>query len=188
MPWMAALVFSLKTPHSQKSQGYMFEEQEGQMFFSTNIGIFSCKFLNLNSTRLLALFWTREDLDEHHLVCIVIARNPRHHDLFWIIKSSTVLVFRPAGIKCDDTTQPSLATQPITITEAGFFNCVIECIAGGDSCVLTVGDFIRNQPVANMMSGGQTSLRLSWATTSQRVDSIMGCYEPYNLLVFNSDI
>ena len=43
MPWMAALVFSLKTPHSQKSQGYMFEEQEGQMFFSANIGIFSCK-------------------------------------------------------------------------------------------------------------------------------------------------
>ena len=43
MPWMAALVFSLKTPHSKKSQGYMFEEQEGQMIFSTNIGIFSCK-------------------------------------------------------------------------------------------------------------------------------------------------
>ena len=149
MPWMTALVSSLKTPHSQKSQGCMFEEQEGQMFFSTNIGTFSCG---------LALFWTREDLDELHLVCIVIARDPRHHDLLWIIKSSTVLIFRPAGIKCDDTTQPSLATQPNTITEAGFFNCVIECIAGGDSCVLTVGDFIRNQPVANMMSGGQTSL------------------------------
>ena len=177
MPWMAALVFSLKTPHSQKSQGYMFEEKEGQMFFSTNIGIFSC----------LALLWTRENLDEHHLVCIVIARNPRHHDLFWIIKSSTVLIFRPAGTKRDDTTQPSLATQPNTIIEAEFFNCVIECIAGGDSCVLTVGDFIRNQPVANMMSGGQMSLRLSLATTSQRVDSMMGCYQPYNFIVFNSD-
>ena len=132
--------------------------------------------------RNVALFWTREDLDEHHLVCIVIARNPRHHDLFWIIKSSNVLISRPAGIKCDDTTQPSLATQPNTITEAGFFNCVIECIAGGDSCVLTVGDFIRNQPVANMMSGGQMSLRLSLATTSQRVDSMVACYQPYNLL------
>ena len=75
--------------------------------------------------------------------------------------------------------------QPKTITEAGFFNCVIECIAGGDSCVLTVGDFIRNQPVANMISGGQMSLRLSLATTSQRVDSMMGCYQPYNLLFFN---
>ena len=31
--------------------------------------------------RSLALFWTRDDLDEHHLVCIVIARNPRHHDV-----------------------------------------------------------------------------------------------------------
>ena len=130
--------------------------------------------------RSLALFWTREDLDEYHLVCTVIARNPkkvrRHRNLFWIIKSSTVLIFSPAGIKCDDTTQPSPATQPNTITEAWFFNCVIECIAGGDSCVLTVGDFIRNQPVANMMFGGQTSLRLSLATTSKRVDSMMGCY------------
>ena len=71
-------------------------------------------------TRSLGLFWTREDLDEHHLVCIVIARNPRHYNLFWIIKSSIVLIFRPAGIKCDNTTQPSLATQPNTITEAGF--------------------------------------------------------------------
>ena len=140
--------------------------------------------------RSLALFWTRENLDEYHFVCTVIARNPRHlhHHLFWIMKSSTVLIFRPAGIKCDDIKQPSLATQPNTITEAGFFNCVIECIAGGDSCVLTVGDFIRNEPVANMMSGGQTSLRPSLATTSQRVDSMMGCYQPYNLIVFNSDI
>ena len=79
-------------------------------------------------------------------------------------------------------------SSPNTITEAGFFNCVIECIAGGDSCVLTVGDFIRNQPVANMMSGGQTSLRLSLATTSQRVDPMMGCYQLYNIIVFNSDI
>ena len=66
--------------------------------------------------------------------------------------------------------------------EAGFCNCVIECIAGGDSCILTVGDFIRNQPVANMMSNGQMSLKLSLATTSQRVDSMMDCYQPYNLL------
>ena len=43
MPWMAGLVFFLKTPDSLKSQGHMFEEQEGQMFFSTNIGILSCK-------------------------------------------------------------------------------------------------------------------------------------------------
>ena len=135
--------------------------------------------------RSIALFWTREDLDEHHLVCIVIARNSRHHDLFRIIKSFNVLIFRPAGIKCDDTTQPSLVTQLNAITEAGFCrfcNCVIECIAGGDSCVLTVGDFIRNQPVTNMMSGGQTSLRLNLATTSQRVDSMMGCYQLYNIL------
>ena len=96
---------------------------------------------------------------------VVLYRNPRHHDLFWIIKSSTVFIFKRAGIKCDHTTRPSLATQPNTITEAVFFNCVIECIAGGDSCVLTVGDLIRNQPVANMMSGGRTSLRLSLATT-----------------------
>ena len=67
-----------------------------------------------------------------------------------------------------DTTQPSLATQPNTITKTGFFNCVIECLAASD--------FIRNQPVANTMSGGQTSLRLSLATTSQRVDPMMGCY------------
>ena len=75
MPWIAALVFSLKTPNSQKSQGYVFEEQEGQMFFSTNIAS--------SRARSLALFWTREDLGEHHFICIVIARNPQHHNLFY---------------------------------------------------------------------------------------------------------
>ena len=99
-----------------------------------------------------------------------------------------MLIFRPVGIKCDDITQPSLATRPNTSTKAGFFDCIIDWIAGGDSCSLTVGDFIRNQSVANVMSGGRTSLRLSLATTNQHVDSMMGCYQPYNFIVFNSDI
>ena len=166
MPWMAALAFSLKTP-TVKSQG-----DTGSK--SRRVRCSSARTSASSRARSLALFWTRDDLDEHHLVCIVIARNPRHHDLFWIIKSSNVLIFRPAEIKCGDTTQPTLATQPNTITEAGFFNRVIECIAGGDSCASTAGDFIRNQPVANMMFGGQMLLRLSLATTSQRVDSMMG--------------
>ena len=73
-----------------------------------------------------------------------------------IIKYSTVLIFRPAGMKRDDIAPPSLTAQPNTITEAGLFNCIIESIAGDDSCVLTVLhpkhhskpllNFMQNQP------------------------------------------
>ena len=65
MSWMAALVLFSKTPHNQKSQGYMFEEQESQMSFSVRTLAFS-------HARSLALSWIPEDMDEHHMVCIVI--------------------------------------------------------------------------------------------------------------------
>ena len=78
--------------------------------------------------------------------------------------------------------------QPNPITEAGFFNCVIECIAGGDSCVLT-GSRFHPKPTC-----GQHDVRRADVIEAQFGDNaptrcLLDDFLPtVYLIVFNSDI